>query len=453
MSQTVTPTDPRAGTLRDPALMARLQKLRRPDNFTNWWYIARTYLYLVIVIGGTVWASVALSAAEYGWWWQVPLYAVSIVLVGAGQHQLSGLAHEGSHSILFRHRTLNDLASDWLTMFPLFSSIHHYRLQHMAHHQFVNDHERDPDVSQLQSSGHWLDFPVSKGHFLRTLLKQAWLPNLVRFMRIRAQYNATGTDKNPYMKKGFQHSKTAVRLGLAYYAALTATLTALTLVGDPWLLALVPAGLWALMLLAFARLPDGAFHQSRVKPVISLRRMTMMRLTHSTLLFVGLAWATLLTGRWAALDFLLLWVVPIFTSFAFFMILRQLVQHGNGDRGWLTNTRTFLQSPLVRFAVFPMGQDYHLPHHMFCTVPHYRLPQLHDALMGVEEYRAEAVVVDGYFMPRHAGHGHPTVLDILTPEFAPRSGAVYVDDTVLETMDVEEKAEILATGERLRGGS
>ena len=30
----------------------------------------------------------------------------------------------------------------------------------------------------------------------------------------------------------------------------------------------------------------------------------------------------------------------------------------------------------IRFAVFPMGQDYHLPHHMFCTVPHYRLRDL-----------------------------------------------------------------------------
>ena len=32
--------------------------------------------------------------------------------VGAGQHQLSGLAHEGAHHILFRNRWFNDLASD-----------------------------------------------------------------------------------------------------------------------------------------------------------------------------------------------------------------------------------------------------------------------------------------------------------------------------------------------------
>ena len=72
------------------------------------------------------------------------------------------------------------------------------RLQHLAHHQFVNDPVRDPDISQLQTSGHWLPFPLGKFAFVKELLKQLWLPNLFRFIVIRAKYNATGTDKNPY---------------------------------------------------------------------------------------------------------------------------------------------------------------------------------------------------------------------------------------------------------------
>ena len=52
--------------------------------------------------------------------------------------------------------------SDLLCMFPLFASIYHYRLQHLAHHQFVNDPDRDPDVSQLRTSGHWLGFPLGR---------------------------------------------------------------------------------------------------------------------------------------------------------------------------------------------------------------------------------------------------------------------------------------------------
>src|SRR6267142_156884 len=156
-------------SLADPALKALLQDLRRTDNLTNWLYIAGVYLYLAAVIGGAVWFFEARESLGLSWWLNVPVAIAAIVLIGAGQHQLSGLAHEGSHHILFRGRYLNDLAADLLTMFPLFSSIHHYRLQHLAHHQFVNDPDRDPDVSQLQTSGHWLKFPITRPQFLRLL--------------------------------------------------------------------------------------------------------------------------------------------------------------------------------------------------------------------------------------------------------------------------------------------
>src|SRR5205085_10557905 len=136
-------------------------------------------------------------------------------------------------------------------------------------------------------------------------------------------------------------------------------------------------------------------------PLIRMRWTSMGRLTFLSLVFNALAWATLWTGRWAGLYFLVLWVVPLLTSFSFFMILRQLVQHGNGGRGWLTNTRVFLVNRFINYAVFPMGQDYHLPHHLYASVPHYRLRELHEVLMEYPEYREQAVVVEGYFVPRH----------------------------------------------------
>ena len=111
-------------------------------------------------------------------------------------------------------------------MFPLFGSTQHYRLQHIAHHQFVNDPDRDPDISQLKTSGHWLSFPVSRGVFLRTLLAQLWVPNLFRFIRIRAAYNAIPTEKNPYLKKGWKPNKTTIRVGILYMLVLVAVLAA-----------------------------------------------------------------------------------------------------------------------------------------------------------------------------------------------------------------------------------
>ena len=38
-----------AKSLNDPEFKAKLQDLRRTDNVTNWYYIARAYLYLFVV--------------------------------------------------------------------------------------------------------------------------------------------------------------------------------------------------------------------------------------------------------------------------------------------------------------------------------------------------------------------------------------------------------------------
>jgi fatty acid desaturase len=435
-------------SLKDAALKERLQHLRQTDNWRNLLYLGRTYLYFALVIGGAVGFDLWRQGAGLTFWWNVPGGLLAILLVGAGQHQLSGLAHEAVHHILFRNRYLNDLASDLLCMFPIFSSTHHYRLQHLAHHQFVNDPMRDPDISQLQTSGHWLPFPLSKREFLTTLLNQLWLPNLIRFIRIRAAYNATGTDKNPYMRKGWKPVKTPVRVAILYLLTQAALLTWLVHQGDALWLAVAPLILWAAMVVFFGALPANKFHQSRVHPVIPQRISTILRLSHLTLVFMALAWITQWTGHWAAVYYAAYWLAPLLTSFSFFMILRQLVQHGNADRGWLTNTRIFFVSRFINFSVFPIGQEYHLPHHLFATVPHFRLRHLHDVLLEYPEYREEAVQVHGYFLSPEHPQSHPTVLDVLGPEYAPRVfRGVHIDNSVLEDDEFEEKAEIIREGE------
>jgi fatty acid desaturase len=431
---------PAAKSLADPALKAALQELRRTDNVTNWWFLFRTYLYLALVIGGAVWFFESRAELGVPWALNVLVALVAIVLVGAGQHQLTGLAHEGSHYILFRNRYLNDLVSDLFTMFPMFASIYHYRLQHLAHHQFVNDPDRDPDVSQLKTSGHWLGFPLARRAVIRALIRQLSPFRLIRFMRIRAQYNATGTDKNPYMIKGQKPSKGAVRVGVLYLLSVVATLTALFYLADEWWWMPVAAGaMWVVVAGVFLKLPDHKYHQSKLRPVIHPRYTSILRVGFITCLLTTLAVVTKLTGAPAVPYFLLLWVVPLFTSFAFFMILRQLVQHGNGGRGWINNTRTFILSPVIRFAVFPLGQDYHLPHHMYATVPHYRLKRLHSLLMQYAEYRAEATEVHGYFASPERPKVHPTVVEVLGPEYAPHTGEVHIDTEAVSVAEFNDK--------------
>jgi fatty acid desaturase len=435
-------------SLNDPQLKEKLQRLRQTDNCTNWYYLARTYFLIAAVIAGAVWFYHFQVSAGLSFWWNIPVAFLATVTMGALQHQLTGLAHEGAHHMLFRNRYLNELASDWFCMFPLFSTTHHYRLQHLAHHQFVNDPERDPDVSQLRTSGHWLNWPLSKREFLQALLRQLWPPRLVRYMRVRARYNAVPTEKSPYLRKDWKPSRLPVQVGIAYLLGLIGLLTALVWYGNAFWLAFLPMACWAGMLLFYSSIPARLYHQSRIHSTISQRWMSVGRLTHTTAVFAALAWLTWAKGELAALYYFLLWVLPIFTAFSFFMVLRQLVQHGNAGRGWLTNTRVFLVRQLIRFSIFPIGQDYHLPHHLFATVPHYRLRELHETLLAYDDYRAHAVVVEGYFLPAHRPAERPTVLEVLGPEYAPRDRAdVFIDNSVLEGVRVDDKAEILLEGE------
>ncbi len=421
-------------------LKAALQELRRTDNLTNWWYLARTYAFLALVIGGAVWFFEARESLGLSWWLNVPVALVAVVLIGAGQHQLSGLAHEGSHYILCRNRLLNDLAADLFTMFPMFASIYHYRLQHLAHHQFVNDPDRDPDVSQLKSSGHWLGFPLARRAVIRAFVVQLSPLRLVRFIRIRAKYNSTGTDKNPYMIKGQKLAKGAVRVGTLYVVATAAVLATLYFLTDEWWTMPAAAGaMWLVVSAVFLKLPDHKYQQTKLRRVMPARYTAILRVGYITALLTTLAVVTKVTGAPAVGYFWLLWVLPIFTSFAFFMILRQLVQHGNGGRGWINNTRTFLVAPLIRFSVFPMGQDYHLPHHMYATVPHYRLKRLHELLMRYAEYRDEALEVHGYFVSPEKPQVHPTVVDVLGLDHAPRTAEVHIDAEAVSVADFNDK--------------
>jgi fatty acid desaturase len=442
---------PRTKSLSDPEFKKRLQLLRQTDNVRNWFYLVRTYVLLTTVIGGAIWFYQFGQSAGFSLAWNVPVFAAAILLVGALQHHLANLAHEAVHHTLFRNRYLNDMVSEWLCSFPMFSSTFHYGLHHLAHHQFVNDPVRDPDISQMQKSGHRLSFPILKEEFLDVLFRQMWVPNLIRYSLARAEYDSLGTENNPYIRADWEFSKLPARLTLAYLALTALLLTGLVMYGNPMLLSALPAAAWAALMLTLGLLPERYYYQSKIRPLIAIRWLGMMRATFITLLLSALAWATWSTGDWWAAYFFLLWVLPLGTSFPLFMVLRQIVQHGNGDRGWLTNSRVFRCHPLVNFAVFPMGQDYHLPHHMFSTIPHYRLKELHEAMLEYPEYRQQATVVEGYFWPKEQPPTRPTVVDVLGPNYAPSEFRdVYIDNSVLEGQIVtdQEKEEIIIDGAR-----
>jgi fatty acid desaturase len=401
-------------TLNDPAILRRVNALRTLDNVTNWVYLAREYLFLAAVILGTIGFYQLQAAWELSWWWNVPCTLLAILLIGAGQHRLTTLGHEGSHYTLFRHRLLNELDSDWLCMFPMWSTTHHYRIQHLAHHQFPNDPVKDPDVTQMAESGHRYQFPMSPGRFVWQCVVKPLLvlPRLVRYIRVRAKYSATGEGGGgAYEAKG-PRSKVLVLVGLVYLLTLTVTLTTLVMVDQPLLLALVPPALLACISVFYALVPARLYRATTLKPDVSPRWTTLGRMTYFTTLFTALAWLSYSTELPWGLYYVLLWIVPLATAFSFFMLLRQIVQHGHADRGRFSNTRTFLVGPLIRWSVFPLGMDYHLAHHVFPLVPHYRMRRLHELLLETDPYREQGVVLEGYFFHRRPPR-QPTVLEVM----------------------------------------
>ncbi|MGQ0455905.1 MAG: fatty acid desaturase family protein [Hyphomicrobium sp.] len=429
-----------AETRRSRFGVGEIQKLKERDNVTNLWHLGVVYAVMAVTIGAAALSLSAVAAGEMSAWWSIPTVAIAVLVIGASQHQLGGAIHEGTHYMLFANRRFSELASDWLAAFPIYTSTYAFRLHHLAHHQFVNDPERDPNFDQAKESGHWLDFPVAHLDFAWAVLKLLWLPNTVRYIIARAKYSAIGVDTNPYADTTRKGSAWAIRNGVLFAVGAPAAAIVLILAGRPLAAFVAVIAMWTAVTIYYLAIPDGHFPKSKIDPVISHRATAIGRMTWLGVVYGLLSAIEYATGVHAWAYYGLLWLLPLFTTFPLFMILREWLQHGNADRGKLTNTRIVLErNPLLRYAVYPWGMDYHLPHHLYASVPHYKLKDLHEVLSRDPEYREKGVVAEGWWRANRES-GLPTILDILSPAYAGSSTEKHVDDATLEMADVNDKA-------------
>jgi fatty acid desaturase len=408
-------------TFDDTELHQEIMRLRQVDNYTNLLYLALEYLSLAIVAASAIVFAENRQSWGLSWGWNVPVFAIAIVLIGGIQHRLAGLGHESSHYSFMKNRYLNDLIPDLFCMFPLFTTIHFYRLFHMGHHQFTNDPDRDPDLQNLGRHKRSDEFPMPRGHFI-AVIYFCFLVAPIRFLRYQWAYtsvNTFGKGKNVYIDRADKGGKQAgslprlaTVLGIFYLVGLSLVLKFLTGSGRPqWLAAAGLVGI-ALLAVVIRALPDWALFQSPFRPAYSTRVAGFLRMAFYTIIIAGLAYIRWVTVGKSAIYPVLLWFVPLATSFTFFMFLRDVYQHSNADHGRLTNSRVFFTDPFTRWAVFVYGQDMHIPHHLFPAVPHYRLQSLHKLLKNAHlEYRGEVVETHGTF---HDVQGRTTILDEMT---------------------------------------
>lgn len=393
---------------------------------------------MVFIIGGALWFRHLQISVGFSFWWNVPVVVAAIVLIGGVQHQLAALGHEGAHHMLFKNRYLNELISDWFCMFPLSAQTYYYRIVHLTHHQHVNDEERDGDRQQLLFSGHNFPFPMSKRKAWRTLLAQLWPHRLFLYNLGRIKYDSLLPRESPYRYRNSPSFIIPGTVGIVYFLLMLAVPFILAMQQQVILLAIVPAACWLLMIGYYATLSPSLLRQCRLHCVIPYRWLIIMRLTYVTIVVNGLAWIIYATESTLALyGFAVLWVLPLLTSFAVYMMLRQLFQHGNAGQGALTNTRVFGVNRFVRFCIFPLGQDYHLPHHLYATVPHFRLKALHELLLKNEAYSSNCCVISGLLNSPRRAPARPTALDQLTRALPSQGRAIFVDKQALayDTVD------------------
>ena len=108
--------------------------------------------------------------------------------------------------------------------------------------------------------------------------------------------------------------------------------------------------------------------------------------------FGSVAAALTLFGAWSG--FLLYWIVPYCTGHIAVEYARLICEHSavESDEEEYAITRTTIPTFLERLFVLPRNVGYHLEHHWYPSVPWYRLPELHEALMQREGFERNAVV-------------------------------------------------------------
>lgn len=79
------------------------------------------------------------------------------------------------------------------------------------------------------------------------------------------------------------------------------------------------------------------------------------------------------------LEYLVLWILPLVTVVQAILRLRAIAEHGatTDFSSPLTAARTNLAPAWLEWLIFPHRVNYHIEHHLYASVPHYNLPELH----------------------------------------------------------------------------
>ena len=111
-------------------------------------------------------------------------------------------------------------------------------------------------------------------------------------------------------------------------------------------------------------------------------------------------WLAVLAASWAFNLWLILalyWFLPMVTVLMAVVFFREVAEHHGMPKRGLEAARSVIAGPVESFLIAPYSAGFHAEHHLYPSVPCYRLPQLHRLLSGRARYKEHAVVTRGYF--------------------------------------------------------
>ena len=91
-------------------------------------------------------------------------FFLAVLVIAGRQLGLAILMHEGAHGLIVNNTKNNNLLSQWICAFPVWSDTYGYRHYHLAHHRHTQTAD-DPDLSLSKP------FPVNKLSFIRKVLR------------------------------------------------------------------------------------------------------------------------------------------------------------------------------------------------------------------------------------------------------------------------------------------
>lgn len=99
------------------------------------------------------------------------------------------------------------------------------------------------------------------------------------------------------------------------------------------------------------------------------------------------------------LYFLLYWMIPIVTWGNLLIRIRRISEHCglSLNEEMISRSRTTLTNILEKTFIAPCHVNFHNEHHLFPSVPYYKLPELHSFLMKNENYVKKVHVTKGYW--------------------------------------------------------